>query len=196
MSLLEQLTQTLGGDNAAALGSQLGLDSGTASKAISAALPMIIGAMARNASKPEGAEALAGALDRDHDGGILDNLGSFLGSSDNGAGSNILGHVFGQNRGGVESGLSEMVGINQNQAGGLMENLAPIVMGMLSKQKSQQGLDIGGLASMLGGESKNSNSPMGGMAMSMLSGLLDKDGDGNVMDDLGSMLGGFLGGKK
>ena len=197
MSLLETLTQQLTqGENLNALGKQLGLDSGLASTAISAALPMIVGAMARNASSDEGAANLSNALDKDHDGGILDQLGGFLGSTDNGAGASILGHVFGQKRGGIEAGLSQISGVDKNQAGSLLENLAPIVMGQLGKQKREQGLNPMDIASMLGGAAQQQQSSGGSMAMDILSNVLDQDGDGSMMDDIGGMLGGLFGGKK
>ncbi len=197
MSLLETLTKTLTqGDNLSALGQQLGLDSGTASSAISAALPMIVGAMARNASSEEGANNLANALDKKHDGGILDQLGGFLGSTDNGDGAGILGHVFGQKRGGIEAGLSQISGVDKSTAGSLLENLAPIVMGQLGREKRQGGLNPMDIASMLGGAAKQQQSSGGSMAMDILSNVLDRDGDGSMLDDIGGMLGGMFGGKK
>lgn len=195
MSILNMLTQTLAGDNLDALAGQLGMDKGTASSAVSAALPMIMGALARNTQSQEGAASLANALDKDHDGGILDTAGQFLGNSDNGAGAGILKHLFGEKRSGIESAVSSMAGINPSQAGGMLENLAPLVMGMLGQQKRQQGLDIAGIASLLGGESQQASSASS-TAMSLLGNILDKDGDGSMIDDIGGMLGGLLGGKR
>ena len=195
MSILNMLTETLAGDNLDALAGQLGMDKSQASSAISAALPMIMGALSRNTANQDGAASLANALDKDHDGGILDNVGTFLNSTDNGPGAGILKHLFGQKRGGIESALSNMAGINQNQAGGMLENLAPIVLGMLGRQKRQQGLDIAGLASLIGGESQQASSTAS-TAMNLLSGILDQDGDGSMLDDIGGLLGGFLGKKR
>ena len=189
------LTQTIAGDNLENLAGQLGMNKNQASSAVSAALPMIMGALARNTSSQEGAASLSNALDNDHDGGILDMAGAFLGNKDNGAGPGILKHLFGEKRGGIETAVSSMAGIDAGQAGGLLENLAPLVMGMLGKQKRQQGLDIAGLASLIGGESQQASSASS-TAMNLLSGILDKDGDGSMIDDIGGMLGGLLGGKR
>jgi hypothetical protein len=194
MSILNMLTQTVAGDNLDALAGQLGLNKDQASSAISAALPMIMGALAKNTSSQEGAASLANALDKDHDGSILDMAGAFLSSSDNGSGAGILKHLFGNKRGGIESAISSMAGINSNQAGGMLENLAPLVMGMLGQQKRQQGLDIAGLASLIGGESQQASSTAS-TAMGLLGNILDRDGDGSMLDDLGGMLGGLLGKK-
>ena len=198
MSLLDALTQQLGGNNLSALSKQLGLNESQTSSAISAALPMMIQAMNRNASSDDGAANLAGALDRDHDGGILDNLGGFFSSPDNGAGPGILKHLFGGKRNAVEQGIGQMAGINQQQAGGLLENLAPVLMGFLGQQKRQQGLDIGGIASLIGGFSGQAQQGGGNssVAMSLLNGILDQDGDGSMLDDIGGMLGGLFGGRR
>ena len=194
MSILNMLTQTISGNNLDALSGQLGMNKDQTSSAISAALPMIMGALARNTSSQDGAASLANALDNDHDGSILDMAGAFLSSNDNGSGAGILRHLFGEKRGGIESAVSSMAGINQNQAGGLLENLAPLVMGALGQQKRQQGLDIAGLASLIGGESQSATSSAS-TAMNLLGNILDRDGDGSMLDDIGGMLGGLLGGK-
>lgn len=191
MSLLESITSQITGSALEGLSKQLGADQSTTMSAITAALPMIVGAMAKNASSKDGAASLANALDKDHDGGILDNLSSFLGSSDNGPGAAILGHVFGNKRTGVEAGLSQISGLNSGQAGSLLENLAPIVMGQLARTKSSEGLGIDGLSSLLTGERNKAQQQSGG-AMDILTKLIDQDGDGSIIDDLGGMLGKFL----
>lgn len=191
MSLLDALTQQIGGQNLSALANQLGMDENKASSAITAALPMMIQAMNRNTSSQDGAASLANALEKDHDGSILDNLGGFFSSPDNGAGPGILNHLFGGKRGDVEQGIGQMAGINPQQAGGLLENLAPVLMGFLGQQKRQQGLDIGGIASLIGGFTGQANQQGGNSsaAMNLLNGILDKDGDGSIIDDIG---GGLL----
>jgi hypothetical protein len=192
MSLLNMLTEQLGGDQISTLSKQLGVNESQASSAIAAALPMIVGALARNSSTPDGAASLRNALEKDHDGSILDNLGGFLGSSDNGAGAGILKHVFGGSLGNVVGALGQSSGLGNAQAGSLLENLAPIVMGQLGRQTRTRGLDTGGLASMLGGEASSINSGTGAAALSMLNSFLDKDGDGSAIDDIGGMLGNFF----
>ena len=78
MSLLDLLGNQLDDQAIAQIGSQLGVDSGTASKAIGAALPMLVSALAKNASNDTGAQALGNALQA-HDGNILGDLAGFLG---------------------------------------------------------------------------------------------------------------------
>lgn len=193
-SLVELLSQQISGQALSNLSQQLGTDENQVSSAISAALPMIVGAMARNASSEDGAKSLFNALQKDHDGSILENLSGFLGSADNGPGPGILKHVFGEKREMIEKGVSQMSGLNTSTAGSLLENLAPIVMGQLGRMQQSRGLDAGGLASILLGE-RQQQSQAGGTAaaaISMLTNVLDQDNDGSFLDDLGGMLGGFM----
>ena len=97
-SVLDGLMQQLDGDTMRQLSQQLGTDESTTTSAVGAALPVLMGALAKNASSTDGAAALAGALDRDHDGSMLGDIAGMLGG---GAGAGILKHVLGGNPGPV-----------------------------------------------------------------------------------------------
>lgn len=84
------------------------------------------------------ASGLLGALDRDHDGSILDDVAGFIGNNDNSAGDGILKHVLGDNRNTVENGLSAKTGLNSSQIGQLLKMAAPLIMGYLGKQKNKK----------------------------------------------------------
>lgn len=189
MGLLDDLMGQLGGDPTDKIAGQLGVDTGTATKAISGALPMLLGGLTRN-TQSGGAGALASALDRDHDGSILDDLKGYLGSAEAPKDDGILGHVFGDSRPRVESALGGMSGIEAGSAGKLLKMLAPIVMGALGKEKRRKNLRSGGLGDLLGAESRTTS---GAGAMDLLGKVLDKDGDGSFTDELASMGKGLLG---
>jgi hypothetical protein len=205
--LLDMLTQQLGQQGVGKIGQQLGLNEAQSESAIGAALPVLMGALARNAQKPEGAAALAGALDRDHDGSLLNNLDGFLQNPAQANGAGILGHVLGSKRSRVEQYVSKSAGLSGQQSGQLLEMLAPLVLGSLGQQKRQQNLDSNGLSSLLGGL-LNSGALGGGQAGAgraqggnpLLNALLDQDGDGDINDDLigmgGKLLGGLFGRKR
>lgn len=166
------------------------------------ALSTLIGGLAKNA-QGGGADGILAALDRDHDGSVLDDVMGLIGgggaassaSALNGAG--ILGHILGDQAGGAAQMISQATGVNENGVLGMMVKLAPMVMGALGQQKQQQGFDASGLASLLGGSvQQQSNNPL----MQMATQFLDKNGDGSVVDDLMGMvgsklLGGMFGGK-
>ncbi len=199
-SILDVVTQALGSGGARQISQQLGIDEGTANAAIGGAIPVLMGALARNASSGNGAGALAGALDRDHDGSILDDLGGFLGGGGaESAGAGILKHVLGGRQPQVEQGIGAASGLDPAKAGVLLKMLAPIVMGALGKTQRSQGLDSGGLGAILGQEQRRMERKEPGLG-GMLGSLLDRDGDGSAMDDLakigGSLLGGLFGGRR
>ncbi|MEM7048579.1 MAG: DUF937 domain-containing protein [Acidobacteriota bacterium] len=194
-SPMDLLTQALGGDALSQLSGALGADSGATSKAVSAALPMLMGALAKNASSSNGAGALAGALDRDHDGSVLDDLGGFLGGGQASAsmGDGILKHVLGGRRGVAEGQLSQVSGLDSASTGKLLSMLAPLVMGALGRSQRSGGVDISDLAGMLSGERRRAEAAAPSGVGGMLSSFLDADGDGDVMDDAVKMGGKLLG---
>jgi hypothetical protein len=193
MSLLEMIQGQLDPDAVQQIGRRIGAEPAQTSQAINAALPLLMAAMARNAADPAKAQGLARAVDEDHDGGLLDNLSGFLGAPQGRAadGNGILKHVLGDRRSAVEQRLGQGTGLGAGQMAQLLPLLAPLVMAALGKAKRQRGLDAGGLATVLGGEQAQIQQRAPGL-MGTLSGLLDRDGDGSAIDDIGGMLGGVL----
>jgi len=116
-ALTQMITQQLAGNAISQISSRLGADPGTTGKAVSIAVPLLVSALAHNSSTPEGAEALNQAIARDHDGSILDNLGSFLGNTEAANGAGILGHVFGNNQSNVENSLAQNTGLDPSAGG-------------------------------------------------------------------------------
>ena len=179
--------------------SQLGVNETHASSAVSMAIPAILAGMTRNARSQDGAASLNNALESKHDGSLLENLSGMLQghtSELQSDGDGILGHVFGNNRTAVEQGIAKKSGSNLSKSGPLLASLAPIVRAYLGKEKRQTYTGAGGLGDLLGGllgGATQQRSTSGGGLMDMLGGILDKDGDGNPLDDL---LGGFLGGRR
>lgn len=173
---------------------QLGLNKNEASSAISAALPTILAGLTRNAQTPEGAQSLNSALDSKHDGSLLDNLGSVLQGNTQALqqdGNGILGHIFGNQLGNVEKNVAQKSGIGLDKIASLLPTLAPIVMAYLGKQKQQNNVGSGGLGDLLGSilSGDGSQAKSSGGIMDMVTGMLDKNNDGNVLDDI---IGGFF----
>lgn len=187
--LLDGLVEQLGAGGAGQLAKTLGVDDSAMGGLMSAALPAILGGLANNAQKPEGAAALSAALDQ-HDGSVFDNLGSLLGGG--GDGSKILGHVLGNRQGAVEQQLAGSTGMDLSVITKLLPMLAPLVMGYLSKQKKDNALDQAGLGSMLSSERKAVEAKQPGLGG--LASILDANNDGSVMDDVMKMATGAAGG--
>lgn len=198
MNILDMIKSQLGDSRVEEMGGHLGESKENTMGALASAIPVLVGAMARNSKSEEGANALAGALDRDHDGSIMDNLGGLFSKPEESQGNGILKHLLGGRREATESAVAEKSGISLASAGKLLTIAAPIIMGMLGKKKREEGMDAGALGSLLGmASATHENEPdEGGSGIGgMVKGLLDRDGDGNIMDDIGGLIGGFLGGR-
>jgi len=170
-----------------------GADKQQTNKAASGIISMITTALAKNAASPQGRSALASALDRDHDGSILDDLmGYATGNMQRQAppersgmmnGAGILKHILGGKQNGAIDMISQMSGLGKGQSGNLMAMLAPMVMGMLGKEKRQNNLDGGGLFDMLN-NSVQTQARTQKKELSMFERMLDQDGDGSIKDDV------------
>lgn len=211
-SLADQLFAQLQGEPLQQIAQQLGTSPEQTRGAVSAALPLLMGALGRNAQQPGGADALLNALQRDHadaapaapaEGGGMDwggLLGAVLGGSGSGgaapsAGADILGHIFGGQQRQAASGLGEATGLGAN-AGQLLQVLAPIVMAFLAQHVKASGMDAGALGDTLGQEHARVQQ-QGGLAGGLLGSLLDQNGDGKL--DLGDLLkvgGSLFGGRR
>lgn len=203
--ILELLDSPMGKQLIGGIAGQTGNSEVKTASVLSMAMPLLMGAMKKNASTTQGAEGLMNALNSKHNGSILDNLGGlFNGGVDQSLmndGAGILGHLLGNKQSLVENTLSKQSGLDTSSVAEILKIAAPILMGFLGKQKSQNNLnDPDGLSSLLG-------SMLGGQPQqnqSLITRLLDSDGDGSVLDDVADMvlgntkkkggLGGMIGG--
>ncbi len=197
-SMLEELAGALGGDTLGALAGALGADNDAVGKGVAAALPALLGGLARNTRQGDGASALSNALGSVHDGSIMDNLGMVFGNQwaqkqASRDGDKILGHVFGQARPRVEQQVQAASGLNSSMVTKLLPILAPIVLGYLGKKMSGAGSDQ--VASSLEQErvAVKQNDGMFGQILDMLDGDDDNQGGGGLMDMAGDLLKGQAG---
>ena len=196
-NMIDQLSKQLGG-----------VDKKQTAAAASGVVATLVGALAQNASTAEGAQSLNKALERDHDGSVLNDLmGALTGKSQtcsqralNGAG--ILDHVLGNRQSGAVQMISQLSGLDSNKTNSLMAMLAPVVLGSLGKAKRDQGLDVAGIVSMLSGtvSAQQQGNPTMNLIMSFLGNQQGGGKSGNLMGDVAkvgmNLLGGFLKGKR
>ena len=201
-SLTDELFSQLQGAPLQQVSQQLGIGQTQAAGAISAALPLLMGALGKNTAEPQGAEALFGALQRDHAGLDLGSvLGAVLGGGSNvptqNDGGAILGHIFGGSQPRAEASLGQATGLGGDKAGMLMKILAPIVLSFLAQRFMGQGnAGASGLSQALGQE-RQTVQQQGGLGGGLLGAVLDQDGDGQLgLGDLLKIGGGLLGGKR
>ncbi|MDT0539610.1 MULTISPECIES: DUF937 domain-containing protein [Croceitalea] len=206
--LLDLINSPMGKQLISGVAGQTGQPENKTADVLAMAMPMLMGAMKKNASTPGGAEGLMNALSSKHDGSILDNLGGLFGGGvdqsvmDDGAG--ILGHILGSKQPQVENALSSKSGIDAGSVAQILKIAAPLLLGFLGKQTKQQNVSSpDALSGLLGGLMGGGNAA--NKQQSLIESFLDSDGDGSVIDDLAGMvlnsggqkkggLGGLLGG--
>lgn len=200
-SMTDGLLAQLQGQPLDQMSQQLGLSKSQTAGAVAAAIPLLLGALGRNARQPQGAESLFGALQKDH--ADLD-LGSVLGSvlGGGGQGGQILGHVFGQREPAAEQGLATATGLAPDRAKVLLRWLAPIAMAYIAKRMfdrrtanaNASAADNGPvgaptpreLGEVLGQEERQITE-RGGLGGGLLGAVLDRNQDGKV--DFSDLIG-------
>ena len=190
-AITQIITQQLTANGGRIIAQRLGISEATANTAVQIAVPLILTALARNASKPEGAESLHQAINNDHDGSIFNNLMGYLGNPQAGNGAGILGHVLGDQQPVVANNLAQAAGLDQSAASGVLETIAPLVMGAVGQAQQQNSLDASGLSNLLEAQQQEAQSTSPGV-MGMLGSMLDQNKDGSSMDDLQRLAAGFF----
>lgn len=221
MNILETILSAQGGSGVRQMADRVGLDQGQAQSAIEALLPMLAGAVNRNAQQPGGLEGLLGALSDGHHQRYIDDPSTLQDESTIQDGNAILGHLFGDREVSRQAAVraSAQTGIGADVLRKMLPMLAAMLMGGLSKGASQGGLfglpsagqgglggapgggmGGGGLGDMLGGLLGGAKRPglgqaqpqAGGGLLEMLTPMLDRNRDGSAMDDILGMAAQFL----
>ncbi|CAB5698355.1 DUF937 domain-containing protein [Comamonas aquatica] len=200
-SLVSELMAQLQGAPMQQMAQQLGADRQQIQTAVGAALPLLLGALGRNAAQPQGAADLMGALQRDHAAAMPQGLGDLLGAvlggaggaaSPAGQGAAILGHILGGSQQQAQDSLGQATGLGGQTAGQLLSMLAPIVMAFLAQRVQTGNMDAGSLGQSLEQERAQAQSA-GGLGGGLLGSLLDQDGDGKLgASDLFKLGSAFL----
>ncbi len=192
--LTQTIMQQLSGKVLSGIGKKVGIDEKTVQTALAIGMPLLVAALAKNASEPEGAQALHKALSNDHDGSILNNVSGYLKNPQAANGAGILGHVLGNQQPVVAQGLAQNTGMTSDQVAQLLQIAAPLVMGALGSQQQQQGLDPQGLSSFLGNQQQQAQQSQPDL-MGSINTLLDANRDGSALDDILGMAGKLFGNK-
>jgi hypothetical protein len=209
MNIMDILQGQLSDDMVGQLSEYIGAEPQQTVQAANGVFATLLGGLANNASSEGGLSALGAALDRDHDGSMLDDLAGMVGGMlMNGGGDNratngmgILGHILGDRQEAAAEQIGQSSGLNASQVMKLLPILAPIVMSVLGKTKNSGGLDLGSLAGVLmGGAQQAQQQPgMGDLLGNVLGSVLgggqqqaqqQPSGGGNL---LGTLLGGLFG---
>ncbi len=180
MDLKQVLLDQLSGAAAQKLGARNGLDTNQTGSAVDSALTAILSGLQQNVGSKKQAKKLDEAVAKDHSGAILEDLVGAIDSNRTASeGGKILEHIFGRKTGTVTDKVAENAGVSTSAAGDILATLAPIVLGQLGKTKQSGRLDAGGVADQILRQKLPNNT-----ITSVVTGLLDQNKDGQVVDDL------------
>jgi hypothetical protein len=151
-NLVTTIMQSLTPDMIGRIASLLGIDRNIAEKAIGAGIPAILASFGNLASSPDGARQLSNTLAQ-QPAGALDAVRAAIGSSQRNvadSGTSLLSGLIG-NSGltALAAALGSFAGTGTNTGKSLLGMLGPLVAGTLGQQQRNNGLDAGGLASLL-----------------------------------------------
>ncbi|MDR6516626.1 DUF937 domain-containing protein [Chryseobacterium camelliae] len=220
MGLIDLLIGNTGTQVADQAENKFGINRNQVLALLAVAAPLIISYLRKKSEDNKEAEALNNALDKDHDGSILDDPSQL--ETRQAEGGSILNHIFGNDKQNVENQLSQNTGISIDKIGPILAMLAPVIMGYIGKEKQQNNVGSGGLGDLLGGILGNASNQAQSQQSSPLNDILGKvlgggnnSSSGNPLNDilgnilgsngdqkkqqgeggLGDILGSFLGGK-
>lgn len=198
--LTDSLNQLLEG-RADEIGQRIGADGAQTRSGIAAAVPALLAALSADADRGGG---LKQAIQRDHDGSIIDQLPAYLDGTaqlsprtTNGAG--ILEHTLGDRQPQMQQALSAKSGLDLGSIAKLLPLLAPIIMGMLGKRGGASGGsggsggfgldDIGDLLNRERTDARSKNPDIGDILDSFTTKGSSKSKSGGLGGILDSILG-------
>ncbi len=205
MNLMDILQGQVSDEMLGQLSEHIGAEPEQTAQATNGIFATLLGGLANNASTEGGLSALGNALDRDHDGSMLDDLAGMVGGMLSGGGQDsratngtgMLNHILGDRQEVAAEQIGQSSGLSAGQVMKLLPILAPIVMSVLGKAKNQGGLDLGSLAGVLmgGAQQGQQQSGMGDLLGNILGSVM---GGGQQQQSqggglLGSVLGGLFG---
>ena len=182
MNILDAIVNARDGAAVQQLGSQVGLAPDQAAAALSALMPALAGGFQRNIQSQGGLESLMAALSSGNHGQYIDNPASLADSSAVTDGNGILGHLLGSKDASreVASRAAAQTGLSADVLKRMLPLAAALMMGAFSKQSGNASFT----PAAIGGS--------GGGIAAMLTPFLDRNRDGSILDDVTSMIGGFI----
>ncbi len=168
---IDDLMKNYGGEVSEKLSSTLGIDKSVAEGLIPQVAPMIMGGLKKQMETKGGADRANHILNKYGDQSVLDNIGDLFASGakeeepDPG-----LGGLLGDSGTKAADMLGSQFNISGDIAKKIIPMLAPVVLGALTRKRDNEGAGESGIAS-----------------------IIDQDGDGQILDDVGGFLRGALG---
>jgi len=131
--------------------------------------------LAKNVGTKEWAQWLMGALTKDHDGSILDNVGSLFSEPKQQEWNKILDHILGNKKDVIETQIGKDTGLDIWQVSSILKTVAPILLWFLGKQTKSQGFGLDDVIGLLGKEKEEVTKSS--KWLGIFGAILDQDGD-------------------
>ncbi len=183
-TFMEDFMQSLGPEVSDKLSANLGIEKNAAREMLPQIAPMILSGLKRQKDNYGGEARVDHILNKYGSADVLDNIGDFFSSQvQNQTADPRLGGLLGESGVQASNMLSKKFNLDGGTAMKIIPMLAPIILGFLTKTRDQAGAGSAGIAS-----------------------ILDRDGDGSILDDVAGFLlqgstgrsrmrgGGLLGG--
>ncbi|HEY0528730.1 MAG TPA: DUF937 domain-containing protein [Gemmatimonadaceae bacterium] len=180
--IFDIVQQQLSGGAVQQVAERTGINPALAQKAVTAAIPMILGGMAKHAAEPGNAAAIHAEADNHvNSAGVLGDLPAiFTGSGTQGG---LLNKAMGQHHEQVQDGVAKAAGIDKAQAAKVVAVVAPVVLGAIALKKRQGQLTADQIPGSLqqaqqqGQTHAENNSPgLGGVLGSVMGQIMNREG--------------------
>jgi hypothetical protein len=154
-SIVEGLMkQIISGDNLSLMSKSVGADDKSVQSALGMGLPLLLGAMNNNASKPEGAQAIMNSLSQMGNNNPMDSLSGYLSAPGSTQGSSMLTSIMGSSLSPIEQAVSKSTGLPPAVVSKVLAMALPLVLGSLSKSSPGKSLGPNDLSKLLGDQTK------------------------------------------
>ena len=156
-SLLDTVKSYFTPDVVHSASSAIGESESSTRQALTSAVPSLLGGITNMASTPDGANNLTSMVREGGFASVLDSVSSLFSggsmtSSVMGMGQQLMGKIFGNSSSSVADTIARSSGVSSSSASKLLSLASPLVMGVIGKMVTSQGLNASGLANMLMGQ--------------------------------------------
>ncbi len=130
MDLLNTIMKSMTSNSSlGALVGKTGISADSIEKAITSAIPSLLGSLTKNASTSSGAKSLLGALSQHEDDS---DVSSQIEKADEEDGNKIIGKIMGDDKDDFISSIAKKAGINIGQSNQILSSIAPALLSTIS----------------------------------------------------------------
>lgn len=163
---IDEFMKNYGSETSKQLASTLGINKNIASKLIPQIAPLILGGLKKQKDEQGGATRVDHILNKYGSASVLENIGGlFAEKAKDEKADPQLGGLLGKSGVQATDMLTNQFKLDKSIASKIIPMLSPLILGALTKKRDTGGQGSTGIAS-----------------------LLDQDGDGSILDDVGGFL--------